>query len=624
MATKRLSFNYKLQTERLAIISSSCSGSCPKKESIVLPIVFPLCGPCSSIAIKLVDSAKVMQPICIDTEEPQKVILGKLVEKVSLSDSTGCPANEFRYTIDYDDAQLTNPEVELDICDIDGFDCFGPTGEYLLNRGLCEDFVNVKAYGARGDGVTNDTAAFQAALATCSSIYVPSGVYLIGETLSIGCKGQKVFGEGNGTETSVLRFTDNTLDGISLDADFTGLDNIRLEGTNISPLAADIAAIRINGADNTLITSVVFSGNGALDGFVNGIYITDNSNYPIIQNCHFDKLWGTIANPGVFGTAVYIENITGGNISNNSFIATANRGKKGVRIDGGATGLVIATNYFTGWDGSAVMMNNTAPDPKPVGTKVLNNFIKSCGVAGWSGILLTGRSADFLIQGNTVQLSGGNGIQVIGGIAAAGDSTHTIISENSIRDCQYVGIYIAETYDTLVQGNVILECSRVSAGTYANIVLTSSALLAPTGTMFIGNRSLGTTFSKAPIELAASAPVPTDTRLTGNYFPPGLVSGPIFNTAIVRQDNCILASTALNPGVINNGTAPANWSLAVPGAEVGDQVSVTLDTADMDRFIGYGYVNAAGNVKFTFANLGAAPFDIVSTTAYISVFKRTA
>ena len=53
--------------------------------------------------------------------------------------------------------------------------------------------ANVKAYGAVGDGVTDDTAAFQAAFTAKhknSLIYVPDGTYLISDTIRWG-RGQK-------------------------------------------------------------------------------------------------------------------------------------------------------------------------------------------------------------------------------------------------------------------------------------------------------------------------------------------------------------------------------------------------------------------------------------------------
>jgi polygalacturonase len=39
--------------------------------------------------------------------------------------------------------------------------------------------ANVKDFGAAGDGQTDDTAAFQAAVATGLDVYVPAGVYVV-------------------------------------------------------------------------------------------------------------------------------------------------------------------------------------------------------------------------------------------------------------------------------------------------------------------------------------------------------------------------------------------------------------------------------------------------------------
>jgi hypothetical protein len=54
--------------------------------------------------------------------------------------------------------------------------------------------LNVRAFGAVGDGVTNDTAAIQAAHNTGRVIYYPAGTYLITPTITIAAGG--IVGEG--------------------------------------------------------------------------------------------------------------------------------------------------------------------------------------------------------------------------------------------------------------------------------------------------------------------------------------------------------------------------------------------------------------------------------------------
>ena len=48
-----------------------------------------------------------------------------------------------------------------------------------------ENFKSVRDFGALGNGVNDDYAAFQKALDECREIYIPIGVYNIGDTLKI-------------------------------------------------------------------------------------------------------------------------------------------------------------------------------------------------------------------------------------------------------------------------------------------------------------------------------------------------------------------------------------------------------------------------------------------------------
>jgi len=60
--------------------------------------------------------------------------------------------------------------------------------------------VSVKDFGAVGDGVTDDTAAIQAAIDTGKDVYVPEGNFLVTDTLDISTPYQSLFGSGEGSQ----------------------------------------------------------------------------------------------------------------------------------------------------------------------------------------------------------------------------------------------------------------------------------------------------------------------------------------------------------------------------------------------------------------------------------------
>jgi len=88
--------------------------------------------------------------------------------------------------------------------------------------------ANVKDFGAVGDGVTNDAAAFAAAIAavatTGQSIYVPAGTYVIGSALT-STGHLNMFGDG---DKSILDFSGATIAGscITVSGSLTQIENI--------------------------------------------------------------------------------------------------------------------------------------------------------------------------------------------------------------------------------------------------------------------------------------------------------------------------------------------------------------------------------------------------------------
>jgi hypothetical protein len=68
------------------------------------------------------------------------------------------------------------------------------------------DVVSVKDFGAVGDTFTDDTAAFQAAINTGKSVYVPTGQYRLSNAVAFPTPGQRIYGDGR---TKSVFYIDN-------------------------------------------------------------------------------------------------------------------------------------------------------------------------------------------------------------------------------------------------------------------------------------------------------------------------------------------------------------------------------------------------------------------------------
>jgi Pectate lyase superfamily protein len=114
------------------------------------------------------------------------------------------------------------------------------------------DVLNVKDFGAKGDGVTDDTAAIQAALDAFPNgrriIYLPDGIYLVSDTLiwSAGTPGneyKRTTLQGQSENGAVLKLRDG-MDGFT-DVNnpkaviFTGLAPAQRFGNSIRNLTVD-------------------------------------------------------------------------------------------------------------------------------------------------------------------------------------------------------------------------------------------------------------------------------------------------------------------------------------------------------------------------------------------------
>lgn len=107
------------------------------------------------------------------------------------------------------------------------------------------DVVSVKDFGAKGDGVSDDSTALQAALSNARAVYVPPGTYRIAHTLTVGY-GQTLFGAG---QSSIIRGASNAFDLIHLPDGYASLRDLRLE--------KGLAGVRLMGRDGPCVQNAL-------------------------------------------------------------------------------------------------------------------------------------------------------------------------------------------------------------------------------------------------------------------------------------------------------------------------------------------------------------------------------
>ena len=125
------------------------------------------------------------------------------------------------------------------------------TARSLVNR--FADVVNVKDFGAVGNGVADDTAAFSNAIAASNFIVVPSGTYRLTSTITLNKSGHSLIGIG-GKNTTILSIDHTTGPGVTLAQNQCVMENLTIIATNtrrnftmggVYDLAADLFGVKI-------------------------------------------------------------------------------------------------------------------------------------------------------------------------------------------------------------------------------------------------------------------------------------------------------------------------------------------------------------------------------------------
>jgi parallel beta-helix repeat protein len=268
--------------------------------------------------------------------------------------------------------------------------------------------VNVRSYGAAGDGATNDTAAlneaFQAGCSTADSVYLPKGVYQVDPLALLNGCGATFYGDGS--NESILRFRSSLTPGIvqSLWSFGAGsgktltIRNLALQGMN-----AELAGISVNGYSTVALTDVNISNFGTPGYAQNHRSPYDGLNLMNSENA-------TIADSGFTGNERYgieLQAVHNSTVSNS--IMSGNGGMGGVseqNFDGTLDGPLVAKwlNNTLVNNGSGGIDVETDPTLPPAQGVLEGNHVTNCGNNNWgSGWgLVIGNHSFGVIENNEI------------------------------------------------------------------------------------------------------------------------------------------------------------------------------------------------------------------------------
>jgi hypothetical protein len=343
------------------------------------------------------------------------------------------------------------------------------------------DVVNPFWFGARADGVTDDTGAAQAAInaAGDNTIVLFNRFHRVTNTLSVIGKHRLTLlcegGKGGFLASAP------TFDLVSID---TTSDHITIDGltfVGVSVANETRAAVR-SAAGYTTIRHCEASGLNS------GFLFSTGNWYAGFEHCiatenYIHDLVGALSGNG-YGVYTDCPNTI---VSNNRFKNVPRHDVYCSGSDLGANYTVVEGNSSIGNGFQAIAVFNTAGFAPIKGVVVKGNTIRDCNI----GIRCDVNARATAIVGNGVENAAASAIQMDGGVLANEQPNGNVVVGNTITNCQFdQPILVTNASRTIIAFNFV-----ESAGKLYGIFITSAGAPAefPTGTQVFGNVLVGMT-----------------------------------------------------------------------------------------------------------------------------------
>lgn len=319
----------------------------------------------------------------------------------------------------------------------------------VLTRGslFSVHHTDVRSYGARGDGVTDDTAAIQKAIDAAGAggeVFFPAGTYLTTSPLTVTADNVRLVGSGlakirSTSQITLLALSDAdgaTVTDLHFDLPVTTAQTV---GHGISVANSDDVQIR----------------NCNVVGGFRSVTVTGNSVRGSIVGCHLTQY----THDGIYldGTTVTHWQIRGNRTLSGCLEVPAGHVAAGILLNT-ATDCVISDNDSrlngtTSTAGGAGIFLNGAKRNLVVGNRCVSNGKPGLDSNGQGIIAAGGNASHNVIDGNYCASNAAEGITVF-----QTNSDRVVVSNNVVEDNALNGIEIYEA------GNFVIVTGNYSGG----------------------------------------------------------------------------------------------------------------------------------------------------------------
>lgn len=515
----------------------------------------------------------------------------------------------------------------------------GGTGRW---KRLYSGAVNVKGFGAKGDGSTDDTTALNAAFDASGISECTSGTYIVAASLTPPSNSTVILRPGctlkGKASTAFVSTGLIALDGVTDVAIYGGgtLDGNKANNATgrvfgISILNAS-ARIRING-----ITAQNMPGQDAtgINGG-DGIFISGTTGTPediVISDCTLlnnvrqgiSVIRGShirIANSLIKGTSgsapgagIDLEGNSGADVVSHVTIIgnTFEDNYVGVAVSdtGDVAKVAITGNTFKNQRATTILAGGEH-------TLISGNFIESAPtVSGTIAVYVLG--SDNTVTGNEVV--GSANANERQGIVMAGSGG--VCTGNKTRGMLRAGIQVGTTTLAADISRITVTGNELS-NNEVNGTFGGALLVTGTGTNWPNNVLVsGNTVYDSRAGAAANYGIAFSTSFTAADLSTSRVAAN--NVTGFASDQYLgkplAGSVVWDPASLNDGAGETSASITVTGAAVGDMVFV-YPGVDVQAMQVYGYISATDTVNVRLQNESGGVVDLASSTWRVDVAKR--